>query len=84
MPSSWARRVISWANRASVPPTRSAKATAASLADFTVSPRIACRTLSESPAGTPSLEGACSVAQVENGTRSSMCSRPVASASKVR
>ena len=50
IPSSRARRVISWAKRCSLPPIRSAIATATSLAEWTVMAGIASATLRVSPA----------------------------------
>ena len=84
MPSSWARRVIRAAKRLSVPPIRSAMATAMSLADLVAMPSMASVTLTLSPARTPSLVGAWAAACGETRTRSSGCSLPAASASKVR
>ena len=84
MPSSWARRVIRAANRCSVPPSFSARATAASFADLVAMPDMASDTLMESPERTPSFVGDCAEACGEKTTGSSRWMRPAASASKVR
>ena len=84
MPSSRARAVISWANCPSVPPSRSAMATATSLAEWTVMAGMASATVSVSPGWVETLEGIIEKAWGEMVITSPIRSRPVASASKVR
>ncbi len=62
MPSSWARSVIRAANLGSLPPIRSARATAMSLADFTATARMASSTVMVWPAERPSFDGAIEAA----------------------
>ena len=68
MPSARARNVIIWANRSSVPPSSSASAAAASLADLVIRPRMACSTHSRLAGTSPSLVGAIEAEWPETGT----------------
>ena len=65
MPSARALSVIRLANPASVPPSVSAITTAISLADLTISARIASSTVIVEPARSPSLDAGCRAARFE-------------------
>ncbi|MNL66963.1 hypothetical protein D3C87_1915030 [compost metagenome] len=83
MPSERAFAVIIAENWLSVPPSLSAMAAAASLADCTIMPSTASFTVMASPAFTRSLVGGREAAYLENGTLLSQDNSPRRIASNV-
>ncbi|MNY73165.1 hypothetical protein D3C86_2118940 [compost metagenome] len=84
MPSARALLVIMRAKRCSEPPSNSPSAVEASLAERVTSDRIACSTVIDCPARTPSFDGGSAEAFLEKGTGVDLLIRPASSASNAR